>query len=165
MVIATFVFLGWRANGVLRKRTHKRDRRGNLGHLATGTGGRQPRADPTHQFAHASGGSELARDLIAALQEPGDDRLTAPAAIQADLGPFAFLHGIGIFSTQAEPTLHRVDRFLQDRQTLHFATRDDRFPDGLLRVGGSHPHQFAPSLGAVSSHIATLRPLCMLACR
>lgn len=28
----------------------------------------------------------LARDLIAAFQQPGDDGLTSPAAIQADLG-------------------------------------------------------------------------------
>src|SRR5512142_1622329 len=108
MVVATCVFPGWRTDGILRKRAHTCNRCENLCHLSTGTGGRLPGADTPHQCAYASGGSELARHLIASLQEPGDDRFTAPAAIQADLGPSAFLQGVGIFSSQAEPTLHRV---------------------------------------------------------
>jgi hypothetical protein len=76
--------------------------------------------------------------------------------VLADLGASAFLEGAGSGSLQAESALHPVDRFLQDRQTFHPATRDDRFPYDLLRGGGSHPHQFAPRFGAGASPVATL---------
>jgi hypothetical protein len=78
------------------------------------TGGGMPRADPTHQLAYPTGGFELARHLIPSRQESGDDRLTAPATLQADFSPASLLHRFGVLSLQSEPALHRVDRFLQD---------------------------------------------------
>ena len=165
VIIATFVRLGRRAHRLLGQGTDKCHRLRHLGHLSARTGGGLPGAHPLHPFAHPPGGSDRAGDLLATLQQPGEARLTAPAAVQAHLGACAFLPGSGVRALPAEPTLHGVDRCWQDGETLHHATRADRFPHALLRVGDSYPYQFASRCGTGASHGATRSAFSLLAGR
>ena len=99
-----------------------------------------PLSDTTDQLVYPLGGLELASDLIASLEEPGDASFTPPGAIEANLGPCSLPQRWLILPRQAKEVLGPLDRRFQLRQTFRSATRDDRLPDGFLCVCCSHPY-------------------------
>lgn len=161
LLIPTRVVLCRRAHHILGEWTAKRDGLGDDRHLAPWAGGWLPLGDPTNQCADPAGRLERASDLLPSGAQPGDDWLTPPATVQANLDPSTFgLSGL-ILPFQSEHALRLGERVLENGQALGGAARHHRFPDRFLVLGRLHPHHLAPPLRAAAAHRAACRACCV----